>query len=165
MNKRGQFQLSFSMIFSIIIIIVTVAIAAYVIMYFLDLNKCREITGFYSDFQGRVDKAWASGFTSDTFEYALPREVEEVCFVNSSKRYNGAEFEKEYNDLRMYIDSYGEDANRNLFLYPLTNSCHGLSYFSLKHVSIENFFCIKTINGKSSIKISKGRADSLVKVS
>ena len=60
MEKRGQIQISFGMIFSIIIIIAIVAVSIYVITIFLDFNKCGKVVLFYEDLEEEIQKAWES---------------------------------------------------------------------------------------------------------
>ena len=51
MEKRGQIQLSFSVIFSIIIIIATLAVAGYVIVKVLNVGNNVECKILYQDLQ------------------------------------------------------------------------------------------------------------------
>ena len=60
MNKRGQIDISFGMIFSIILIIAVVGVAFYVINNFIELKKCTEIGLFYDDLKKYIDEAWQS---------------------------------------------------------------------------------------------------------
>jgi hypothetical protein len=167
-GRKGQIQISFGMIFSIIIIIAIVATSFYVIKYFLNMNKCNQIAFFFNDFQKKVDKAWASGDTQDVFESNLPGSVKAVCFGNSSLTVpTGANNEdvKKYNELKNYIITKIE---KNLFIYPSSGSCDSsLQYYNLKHTIPANgqFFCINTVKGKLSVKITKASNDALVKLS
>jgi len=165
--KKGQLEISFSMIFSIIVIIAIVATSFYVIRFFLNLNKCNEVGFFFNDFQKKVDSAWASGDTQSTFESDLPGSIRAVCFGNYSlvaPTGNTADMQK-YNEMKDYIKSRRD---KNLFIYPISGSCDSnLAYYDLKH-SIPaggQFFCINTQDGKLSVKLSKTSSDSLVKLS
>jgi hypothetical protein len=166
-SERGQLQISFGMIFSIIIIIAIVATSFYVIRYFLNLNKCNEVAFFFNDFQKKVDSAWASGDTQSTFEANLPASIKAVCFGNYSlvaPTGSTGDMQK-YNEMKNYIRS---ERDKNLFIYPLSGSCDSsLAYYNLKHTipASGQFFCVDTISGKISVKLSKTSSDSLVKLS
>lgn len=162
MNKEGQFEISFGMIFSIIIIIATVAVAGYVIKYFYDVGQCGGVGTFYQDFQGEITKAWESTISQGVFEHAIPG-TDFVCFANPKYPYYGKTFSVQYNSLKDYINSYGVDENRNIFLYP-SSGCKGLEYNTIEHVNITSFFCAPVKDGKVSITLGKNIGDSLVKI-
>jgi len=166
-GKRGQFEISFSMIFSIIVIIAIVATSFYVIRYFLNLNKCNEVAFFFNDFQNKVNDAWRSGDTQSTFESNLPGSVRAVCFGNYSlvaPMGNTADAQR-YNELRDYVRT---KRDKNLFIYPSSGSCDAsISYYNLQHSipAAGQFFCVDTVNGKLDVKLSKTSSDPLVKLS
>lgn len=157
MNKRGQLQLSFGMIFSILIIVFTIAIAAYVIISFMGTADCSKIGTFYNSFQEEVDKAWNAEISQKTFTGTLPTGISEVCFGNLTltKGYE-AEFEK----LNLY-----SKRTSNLFLYPPEKACKGLGDIAVKHVYNTGFFCIDTSGGQIKVSIKKSVTDKLVRIS
>ena len=162
MSKRGQFEISFSMIFSIIIIIAIIGISFYVINHFLTLSKCTKIGVFYEGLQENIEKAWqAQTCNSDicyknTFKGQLPSGIEEVCLGNVSQ-YSSRQYEKEYNAL-VGLNKKKE----NVFLYPPNKACdYSFSTLRLEHARSPEFFCIPVNNGEVEIKIQKGRYDSL----
>ena len=67
MDKKGQIDISFGMIFSIIIIIATVAIGFYVITYFLNLSSCTKVGLFWNSLNEEVDKAWNSDIAQTVY--------------------------------------------------------------------------------------------------
>ncbi len=153
MNKRGQFNISFSMIFSIIIIIAIVGVAFYVISGFLSTSKCAEIGLFYDDLKTYMEKAWQSTIHQDTFTSTLPEGIESVCFGNIAQ----AQDEK---IKKAFINSNG-----NVFLYPPQKACDSsLSAIKLEHVQLNNFFCKSVDNNKIQIKTSKDKFDALVTI-
>ncbi|MEI6731951.1 MAG: hypothetical protein WCK90_04705, partial [archaeon] len=109
MVKRGQFELSFGMIFSILIIVFTIAVAAYVIMSFMGTTNCTTAGTLYSDLQKQVDAAWNSEISQNVFTGKLPSGITEVCFGNLTltKGYE-AEFEN--------VNTYAKKGD-SLFLY------------------------------------------------
>lgn len=154
MRKKGQFQLSFGMIFSIIIIIAIVGVSFYVITKFIGTSKCTEIALFYDSLKSHTEKAWRSTINKDTFTFALPSGIEEVCFgdISQSKR---DEIKKEF-----------VNSNGNVFLYPARKACDStLSSIKLEHVTIPSFFCVKAEDNKISIKTSKTQFEPLVTIS
>ncbi len=159
MKKKGQFQISFGMIFSIIIIVATIAVSGYVITNFLKISKCSDIGLFYNDLQKDVDKAWASEITNNLFEGKLPGGIESVCFGNVSSSLGDKSEEAEF--LRRY---YRQD--KNIFLYPTQRACDSnLAYHKLNHIQLSEFFCVSADSGKVSFRISKSNQESLVRIS
>jgi hypothetical protein len=165
--KKGQMQISFGMIFSIIIIIAIIAVAVYVIIYFLNLNKCTETGTFKQKLQERIDQAYSGGKTLGGFDVAtLPSAVKYVCFGNYGNGYLG----QATNDERTAYQGLVRYANPdiNMYIYPPGSGCNkGLSTFELEHIQTvqDKFFCVKVNDGKASIKISKSVEDALVTIS
>lgn len=160
MNKRGQMQISFGMIFSIIIIIATIAIGAYAISSFVRTSKCADVSLFYDSLKKRVDAAWKSPITSDTLTGKLPSGIESVCFGNLSQNI-GNTYKEQYDALWKY-----KSREANVFLYPLANACsNSAPYYKLEHVSIQGFFCIDVKSGSIKVTLKKDETDALVKLS
>lgn len=158
MNKRGQIDISFGMIFSIILIIAVVGVAFYVINNFIELKKCTEIGLFYNDLKKYIDEAWQSTIHKDTFPNGkypaiLPSGIEMVCFGDI------AQAQQEYNDIKKsFINSNG-----NVFLYPAQKACDSsLSSIKLEHVKTDNFFCIPVVDSKIELKTEKNQFEALV---
>jgi len=72
--------MSFGMIFSIILIIAFIAFAFYAITKFLDWEEYGQIGLFVDDIQNDIDKMWQSDQGQKSYEYKLPKNVEQVCF-------------------------------------------------------------------------------------
>ncbi len=160
MNKRGQIDLSFGMIFSIIIIIAIIGVSIYVITNFVRLGKCSNIGLFYNELKNEVDKAWSSTTYRDIFNGKLPNGIEFVCFGElNSARPDGKEGEA-YDFLLRY-----KRQDKNVFLYPTQNACDSnLAFYRLENAKIEGFFCIPAEKGIVKIGIEKDRFDALVKL-
>jgi len=163
-GKRGQFEISFGMIFSIIIIIATVAVAFYVIKQFMGVNECAGIGGFYEDFQGQLNKAWSSTISKGVYTGTLPTSIEYVCFANPGKAYTGTKYKAQYDALKDTIQTFGIEENKNVFLYP-SAGCKGMEYNSIEHINIADFFCVDVVEGKVKINFNKDVSDALVKLS
>lgn len=129
MNKRGQIKLSFGMIFSIILIIFFIAFAIYGINYFLRMQKTLEIGTFVNEFQEDINDMWKSSKASQEVSYSLPKEIEMICFINSSDSFRG-----EYKEI-------GEDFDRiyyktkNLVFYP--TGFADLDAVQIEHLDME----------------------------
>mgnify|MGYP000055941856 CR=1 FL=1 len=160
MYKRGQFRLSFSMIFSIILIISIIAISVYVLLNFLSVGSCTEVGLFYDGLQNEVNKAWKSTIYKDFFDNGkLPRGIEFACFGDLTDNYNG-KHEEQFDSLSKY-----RNQDKNAFLYPTSEACDSkLATFELDSVEIEGFFCVPVINGKIELKMERGELDALVKI-
>lgn len=155
--RKGDFNLSFGMIFSIILIIAVIAVAFYVIGQFLGLKNCTEISLFLDDFDKSVDRVWKSEIARTTFSASLPSGIESVCFGNLSLPGSGIEYET----LKKYSRS-----NSNLFLYPPEKACE-IKYTTIEHLSLESlqgFTCFDKVSGKVSIVLEKNTGEALVRV-
>jgi hypothetical protein len=155
--KKGQFQLSFGMIFSIIIIIAIVVVAFYVISYFLNLGRCAQIGAFYDDLNGEVNKAWAQDFVQETYRGSLPSKVRKVCFGAINQTFDG--FEEEHSDL---IRPYRRSKN-NVFVYPNSAACDRQSgAYYLEHAQSDRFFCVQVREGEARVRLTKDVFEALV---
>lgn len=160
MMKRGQFQISFGMIFSIIVIIAILGVAFYVLKNFLQTSQCAEIGLFYEGLKDHVDKAWQSTFHKDAFRGTLPRGIEFVCFGTAEQTP-----QREDRDLHRELTLRARD-EENVFLAPREKACDAsLASFSLKHAKTEEFFCVPVIDHEIEIKTKKESVDALVTVS
>lgn len=157
MGKKGQVEISFSMIVSIMLIVAAIVVSGYAISFFLGLGKCTEIGLLYNEMQKKVDNV--EDIANDFFVGKVPSGVEKVCFGNLSLPI--AYGSKEEHD---FILRYGK-RDKNVFLYPSYKSCEiGMSYYSLKNTAIKEFFCVPVNNGKIKIKLVKEFRDNLVRV-
>jgi len=85
MNKRGQLEISFGMIFSIILVIVFIAFGIYGIIKLISLQSDAIINRFLSDFQEDVNSIWKSQlYSSDNYTYNLPSNVNKLCFKDKT---------------------------------------------------------------------------------
>lgn len=161
MKKRGDFNISFGIIFSIIVIIAIIAIAFYVITKFVGLSKCTEIGLFYDNLKDHVEKAWQSTISEDTLKATLPSKIEFICFGNLNQS-PPREYREIYNSLSKSFINFRD---RNVFIYPIENACDTeLSSIKLDHVKIDNFFCIPVKDRKIEIKTKKSQFDALVTI-
>lgn len=157
MQKRGQLEISFGVIFSIIIIIATIAIAGYFIQKFISTSGCVDVQLFYSDIQKEVDSVWKSPIAQNPFTINAPRGIEAVCFGNLSIGLPTA-----YKDLEKY-----SSVSENVFLYPTKKACSGQNaYAKIEHIHPEVLVCAPVVNGKIAIVFSKeSSSETFVKVS
>jgi hypothetical protein len=140
MNKRGQLNLSFGMIFSIILIIAFIAFGFYAITKFIDLQKTIQIENFLKDFQNDVNNMWKSPQGSQVLTYSLPTKISSVCFTND-----------EFQNLKFTSNEIiGGKMIENLDIANIT--------------AIQNPFCISNIKGKISLTIVKNFGETLVRV-
>lgn len=154
--KRGDISLSFGMIFSIILIIAIIGVSFYVISNFLGLKKCSEVGLFFNDFEGKVDKAWSSEITRDTYSGIVASGIKSVCIGNLTLGGSGTEYDA--------VKKYSR-AGANVFLYPPEKACD-VKYMEFEHLDVKNMRlkCFPVINGKVEIGIEKGASDALVQI-
>ncbi len=158
MKKRGQMNISFSMIFSILVIISIIAVGFYVIRFFLELNKCSDIGYFYEKLDNEVDKAWKSPIYKGSFKGQLPGKIEKVCFGELNGNVN-KEDEDAYRELRRY-----SVLEKNVFMYPIKEACEELQYYKLEHANIEEFFCSDVIDNEVNVNLEKESTENLVRL-
>lgn len=91
-NKRGQMEMSFQLIFSIILIAVFIYAAFYGIRYFLERADQVQVGQFLADLKSDVNNAWQSTETSNVYTFNLPDGVKKVCFSN----FNYLSYNKSY---------------------------------------------------------------------
>lgn len=159
MEKKGDIQISFGMIFSIILIIALVGVSFYVIMHFLDLRECTSTGLFYQDIENRIASAWSAVEVQEVYKGRLPGGIDEVCFGNSSTIPLPG-YEDEFAMFKKYYE-----LDENVFLYPPGKVCTGLEKHKLEHITTSEFFCVNVIEGKMQVKMSKTSSDSFVKLS
>jgi hypothetical protein len=137
-NKKGQLDISFGMIFSIILIIIFLAFGFYAITKFLDFQQTIQISTFLNNFQNDVNTMWKSAQGSQTVTYQLPTKVKSVCFVNN-----------EFENLKFTSDQIisGEKID-NIDVVKITETVSP--------------FCIENVKGKLSMTIVKNFGEALV---
>jgi hypothetical protein len=159
-SKRGQFQISFGMIFSIILIIAFIAVAFYVIKVFLGVKDCTQIGRLFQEVQDSVEKAYRSPETSDDISVTVPSHVEKVCIINLQASAKGP-MSDAYDRLTL--------VNRNFVIYPKTE-CSDLGGIDLTKIDItsitseENPFCIDVKKSKVNLRVEKGLYDKVVRI-
>ena len=143
MNKRGQTQISFGVIFSIILIICFIAFAIYGINKFLEVNRLAQIGKFKSDFQADIDNMWKSTQGSQTLEYSIPNSIQQVCFANG-------EFENMY----FVPPDYDGSILKNVNIQTTIKNSN----------TTPKQLCIASAKGKVSITIKKAYNENLVTI-
>ncbi|OQA68884.1 MAG: hypothetical protein BWY36_00129 [Candidatus Diapherotrites archaeon ADurb.Bin253] len=81
-EKKGEMQIGFGMIFSIFLIIAFIAFAIYGVSKFLCVNKMAQIESFKNDFQNDINKMYKSTSGSQSVSYVLPKKIKQVCFID-----------------------------------------------------------------------------------
>jgi len=165
MDKEGQLNLSFSMIFTILIIIVTIAVASYVIVKFLNVNKCQEIGTFYSDLEKEATKALSAGVYSDTFTIKMNSfngKIKAICFGNLTQ----TALSKSDDIIKRELNEEAIDPRDNIFIYPTSEACDA-KFVSKKigYIETDGFFCVALSKGTSQFRMSITEDDNRVKVS
>lgn len=155
-NKKGQMEMSFGMIFSIILIIVFIAFAIYAISIFLDTQKDAQISIFKEDLQEDVNNMWQSSGQQEK-NYNIPSKVEYVCFIDYDSDANNNE------EIYEKLDLYSDEGN--LFFYPHDFEGTDIENIDLNLITEEkNPFCIKNTDGEIKITIKKDFGDALVSI-
>jgi uncharacterized protein (UPF0333 family) len=141
MNKRGQINLSFGMIFSIILIIVFIGFAFYAIEQFLGLQNSIKINTFYSTLQSDVDNVWNSAQANQVKSYDLPTYITQVCFTNTG--------------------------SQNLIIYEANSRPQGdynIDKLNITAMTSQGDSCFNVNNGKLSFTLQKNFGNTLVTI-
>jgi hypothetical protein len=161
LNNKGQFQISFGMIFSIILIVIFLFVAVYAIYSFLKLQCTWSSGAFIDSLKKQVNSVFASSGQNVKFEGSLKNcKVEYVCFFKADEKINGS-----YENIGKGF--YQKKIENNLYFYP-PEKANVLSV-KIEHINMEAFAsnpqCFKVDNGNVEMKLSKGTNEELVKVS
>lgn len=140
MEKRGQLEISFGMIFSIILVIIFLAAGFYAITKFIELQQSIQIENFGKNFQDDVDKMWKSLQGSQARTYPLPSKISSVCITD---------------DDLVNLEFVSAQIVPGKFIKNLDIE---------KIMEEENPFCIANVNGKINLVISKEYGETLVTV-
>ena len=162
-GKRAQFEISFSMIFSIILMIAFVVVAFYAISYFLKFKSCADTGLFKESLQNNINNVWNSDSNTYTFSDSLPTSIQYLCFADMKKSSSGIykEYFVEFQKLGLLTS--------NMFFYPTKKACSGSSAFKIEHINIShitssnNPYCIKN-SGKIELILEKGYYETSVKI-
>ena len=159
MNRRGELSLSFSFILAIVIIAAVIGVGFYMINYFLGLRNCTELGLYTRDLQVKIDDAWNSEETRESYTGAVPRSVEKVCIGNLSSVANSAAYADIYDKVARF-----DEPGVNLFYYPSPGGRCKIVSGSLRHARFNGFDCVDVVRGKATVRLSKGAFDSMVLV-
>ncbi len=135
LNKKGQLNISFGMIFSIILIIAFLGFAFYAIQKFLAFQHDVTVAKFYESLDIDVDQVWKSTQASKEVEYIVPRSVKKICFKPGTLE--------------------------NVYFYEE----HPIPGKYVEHLDIGSLLCINTSKGKVNFLLEKQYGEALVKVS
>lgn len=115
MDKRGDIQMSFGMIFSIIIIASTIAVAIYAITLFLNSTEKIKYPTIVRDIEEQAKELRQAEEGSKVITIDTPKNIEELCFV---KLKNPAIPGTLASRLQEFKD-YDFQKEMNFFFYPL----------------------------------------------
>ncbi len=160
LNKRGQLDISFGMIFSIILIVAVIGVSFYAITKFLEIKNCTGVALFYDEFQNKVDSIWASSSARTNFEGALPSGINYVCFGNENLPNTNIKYGQQYREISRYIRN-----GANTFIYPPEKGCETPST-KIEHLDLTNlgFECFEVKEGKVELALEKTSSDSEVRL-
>lgn len=166
MNKRGQMELSFGMIFSLFLIIIFIAFAFYAISKFLSLSDSAVIGKFKESVQNDIDKLWkgSQGVWSPKSGYTLPKGIELVCFADFSEKAKGNK-----KDIYVKLNQLSSGGDRNMVFYP-NGAGTGLNSFTMEHIDIkkitltDNPYCAENKKGKVMLTLNKEFGENLITI-
>jgi len=163
-RSEGVFGMSFGMIFSIILIVVFMVVAFLGIRSFLNFQKTAQLKIFADDLQRDIDEAWNAGESMTIYKGNLPIGVQYVCFINwKNSTMNANTFEA---NIYREIQLGGISASENFYFYS-PGKDFAIKSKQMKHIDLssKNPICIRAIDGKASVKITKTFDNPLVVVS
>jgi hypothetical protein len=162
-NKRGQFQISFGVIFSLFLIGVFVFVAVYIIAIFLGWGDQIKTGIFINDFENEVREYWrAPGGGEKTVRFELKsEEITHICFFNPELEQFGP-YEEQYEEIKSSFS-----VEENFYFYPRRYAQPNSAV--IKHIDMEAFnanpYCIESVENVFKVKMKKTESDFLVKIS
>jgi len=114
-TKKGQMmEVPFQLIFSLMLIAMFIFAAFYGIRYFLQRGEQVQMVQFLSEIREKVNGAWQTTESMQTYSFTLPKGIQKVCFANlDALPYDKSSCPE--------FETYGEIAKRagsNLFFCP-----------------------------------------------
>ncbi len=153
--KKSQFMIAKPFIYILILIFLAI-ILIWVTPYFKDFGKKTqkiEVKNFaYSINNLLLKQTYKYGGVKEQ-SFALPSDIEMVCFVDKKKKidpYINTE-------LTSYLDIY---SNNNLFFFPI-DKYEPATIENMELNESENPLCVKTVNGKIRLSL-KGKGDKTI---
>lgn len=104
MEKKGQLNISFGMIFSIILVIAFLAFGFYAISNFISFQDQLVMKRFQENFQADLTKSWKDEVSTREVTYPVLSSVDSVCIVDSRRQTHNVE---------VYIDGLPTELNFN----------------------------------------------------
>lgn len=142
-NKKGQTQISFGVIFSVILIIVFIAFAIFGIGKIMQMNNLIKVKNFEKKLQENIDTIWKDS-GSNEFTYYLPNKIKQVCFIEDDLE-------------NMYFEPIGEYDGFKLKNVDIEASIS-------QSISIPKKLCIDNVNGKLSLILKRDYGQTLVTI-
>jgi hypothetical protein len=126
MEKRGQLNISFGMMFSIFLIVIFIFFAFKIIFAFVGTTKCLDITSTYTDLQKEIDRAKSSQTYTREYEIDFGSSVSKICLFDFNSSQKG--------DLNLPdVMVIGENS---FLIFKKSNSCESLSRYQFKGINI-----------------------------
>ncbi len=85
-DKKGQLNISFGMIFSIILVVVFLAFAFFGIKKVLSIQETALISQFKQDVQNDINKMWNGPQGQQQVKYKLPNKIEGICIEDEASQ-------------------------------------------------------------------------------
>jgi len=162
--KKGQFQIGFSMIFSIILIVVFLVVAFIAIRAFLGTQCDTEQGLFLKDLQKEIDRLWKGAGGEYVFKEKISScKLEYVCFWDYESESFGDYERFTTNFLRKSTDK----GPNNIYFYKREDS--GIKSSTVYNINMSNFRnnpeCFRKVEDEFQIKLNKNLNEALVRVS
>jgi len=172
MDKKAQIMgMPFQMIFSLILIAVFIYSAFVGIRYFMQTADQAKILTFLADLDSKVEQAWLTTESKQTYSFDLPSKIKYVCFANVNSTVKGKTGIEACSD---FEDKYSLNfKDKNLFFCPAEGAWQvGAPIYKMidcKGRNCLNFskspYCIENLNGKISITLEKKLGEGKIQLS
>jgi hypothetical protein len=165
LNKKGQTELSFGMIFSIIMIVGILSFGGYIIWKFTSFNECTESANLIRTFQEDINRIYygSGGSYTPASGYSLSAGKKMICLIDTESTARG-----ENEDLYDTIKAEARK-NFNLLFDPFTGTECGeykITHIDLQKSTAENNpLCFENKNGRVKITMIKNYGENLVTLS
>ena len=164
MDKGGQFQISFGMLFSIILIVCFIIVAFIALRAFFGVRCSVEQGIFINDLRGEIDRIYKGSSEDIVKEFKiLGCDFEYVCFWDSERNERG----QYINFLDDFKLNTGEEGDHNLYFYPRKEA--KLASVFIERVNMtelrQNPECFKKEDDRVKIRLGKRIDEVLIRVS
>jgi len=171
--KKAQLMgMPFQFIFALILMAVVIFVGFYVIKMFLERAEQANINLFVQELKTEISNLWMADAAEKTVTFSLSKNFDYVCFLNQSMSCDSSRNAAPQYFCIGYIE-WKRTEKDNMFLLPF-GKAEEYGTFTAWHIACNhkecvkwqgNPLCLRIVNGKVIIKLTKESGSNFVKIS